>query len=119
MKPFMLGFFCVYCCSHALQLQYVTVAIETWLRLRTSLLVPMELLQPLESGVLALISCCDKKQVAPSYFFLFEELFASNCQFLTPLQIQQIHSCSSAAVRSLLRELVQLHDTSYKYTGIA
>ena len=46
--------------------QYVSVAIETWLRLRTSLLVPMELLQPLEGGVLALVSCCDKKQVTSS-----------------------------------------------------
>ena len=49
--------------SHHWRLQYVPVAIESWLRLRTSLLVPMELLQPLEGGVLALVSCCDKKQV--------------------------------------------------------
>ncbi len=106
----------------------MSVAIETWLRLRTSLLVPMQLLQPLESGVLALVSCCDKKQVPSNHLFFLPSARAHThphrhstlkVKFLTSLQIQQIHSCSSAAVRSLLRELVQLHDTSYKYTGIA
>ena len=83
----------------------------------------MELLQPLEGGVLALVSCCDKKQV--THHAGIEQLTRQQSQqnifikSLTFLQIQQIHSCSSAAVRSLLRELVQLHDTSYKYTGIA
>jgi hypothetical protein len=82
-----------------------------------------------------LISCCDKKQVMS---FIFRFIWCHSCmrdtlqtavillsnqgtvvEPFTLLQIQQIHSCSSAAVRSLLRELVQLHDTSYKYTGIA
>lgn len=104
----------VYACSW----QYVTVAIETWLRLRTSLLIPMELLQTLEGGVLALMSCCDRKQVVS--LAVFRHAFLSDTPtLLTSLQIQQIHACSSAAVRTLLRELVQLHDESYKYTGIA
>jgi hypothetical protein len=76
-------------------------------------MVPVDLLQPLESGVLALVSCCDKKQV-PHFV-----AFSISVIELTSRQIQQIHACSSAAVRSLLKELVQLHDTSYKYTGVA
>ena len=61
---------CVLSLSYIWPRQYVTVAIESWLRLRTSLLVPMELLQPLEGGVLALVSCCDKKQVMQLFCLL-------------------------------------------------
>ena len=54
----------------------------------------MELLQPLESGVLALISCCDKKQVAPSYSFHFV--------YFCRLKFSMSHSVSDPADSLLL-----------------